>query len=83
MKHDKTKYLSYIEETPKRYGELSDLAKVAALKAIRNAKAHNLSITFVQDGWIVKEDPTGNRVKVSMIEKRPRKTRPGVKFQLS
>lgn len=82
MKQVKTKYLSYIEETPKHYSELRDLAKIAASKAITNAKAHNLPVTFVKDGWIVREDPKGHQIKVSKIEKAPRKTRPGVKFQL-
>ena len=83
MKQVKTKYLSYIEENPKHYSELRDLAKIATSKAITNAKAHNLSVTFVKDGWIVREDPKGNQIKVSKSEKLPRKTRPGVKFQLS
>jgi hypothetical protein len=83
MKQEKIKYLSYIEETPKHFGELSELARTAALRAVRNAKSHNLPVTFAHDGWIVREDPTGNRVKVSRIEKLPKKARPGVKFQLS
>ncbi|GGM83914.1 hypothetical protein GCM10010967_14670 [Dyadobacter beijingensis] len=82
MKQGKTKYLSYIEETPKHYSELRDLAKIAASKAVTSAKAHNLPVTFVEDGWIVREDATGNQIKVSKIDKLPRKTRPGAKFRL-
>lgn len=83
MKRSKTKYLSYIEETPKHYGELRTLARNATLKAVTNAKSRNLSVTYLKDGWVISEDAKGNQIRISEVEKSSRKTRSGVKFQLS
>lgn len=83
MRKSRTSYLSYIEETPKHFNKLQRVAKSATLAAIKRAKNRNLTVTYLEDGWIVREAATGKKEKVKRIVSPLRKVNAGDKYSLS
>jgi hypothetical protein len=83
MHRSRTSYLSYIEETPKHFDKLQRVAKSATFAAIKRAKNSNLSITYLEDGWIVRERANGEKIKVKHIKSLSKKVNAGEKYSLS
>lgn len=82
MSRSRTSYLSYIEETPKHFNQLQRVARTATIAAIRRAKKKNLSITYLEDGWIIREDAEGKKFKIKAVTNKFRKVNAGEKFSL-
>ena len=67
-KKKKTDYLSYIEETKKHYGKLEKLASDATKKAIQDAKAKDLYITYQEGKKVVREYSDGRKEVIGEVE---------------
>ncbi|MEQ8927242.1 MAG: hypothetical protein RLO81_15585 [Fulvivirga sp.] len=68
MSKKRTRYLSYIEETPKHYSKLHKVAKNGVKKSLARAKKSGLYITYLKDGIIVREYPDGQITEVGRVE---------------
>jgi len=64
----RTEYLSYIEDTPKHHHKLEKLAQEASRKAIEEAKANNIAITYFDGESIICEQPDGSKEVVGKVE---------------
>jgi hypothetical protein len=82
MRKSRTNYLSYIEETPKQLHKLQEVAKAAAKAAIRRAKGKRLAVTYVEDGWIVREEYDGRTIRLKKLNAIPIKVTAGERFLL-
>jgi len=82
MRKSRTNYLSYIEETPKQLHKLQEVAKAAARAAIRRAKGRQLAVTYLEDGWIVREEHDGTRTRIKKVNAIPLKVTAGERFHL-
>jgi hypothetical protein len=78
----KVAYISYVEDTRKHHGILAKAAKKATAKAVRRAKAASISITYVENGKIIAESPTGKKTIVGTVNKS-RKVKVGSKATIS
>lgn len=77
MKTERTKYLSYIEETKKHHSILGKVAKISSRKAIRKNKKNSVAITILEGEEIIKIDAQGNRTVIGKIENNRRKVKIG------
>ena len=83
MRKSRTSYLSYIEETPKHFDMLQRVAKAATIAAIKRAKKKNLSITYLEDNWIIRESADGRKERIKHITTLSRNVNAGDKRVLS
>ncbi len=83
MKSERTKYLSYIEETKKHHSMLGEVAKLSSSLAIKKNRKNSVAITFLEGEEIIKIDAEGNRIVLGSIEMNRRKVKIGEteKFQ--
>ena len=77
MKTNRTKYLSYIEETQKYHSLLGEVAKISSIKAIAKSKRHSVDITILEGEDIVKLDAKGNREIIGKIENNRKRVKVG------
>lgn len=77
MKSEKTKYLSYIEETKKYHGLLGEVAKLSSKRAIAKSKENSISITFLDGDEIIKLDVEGNRTVIGKVDNNRKKVKIG------
>ncbi|HEY9260788.1 hypothetical protein [Chitinophaga sp.] len=56
---------TYEEPVSKAFFET--IGREAAINAINENKAMNLPVTFVRDGWVVREMPDGRQERISQI----------------
>lgn len=68
---DRTKTLSYIEETPKHHDELVKVAVRGVRKGIASAKEAGLYITYAKGTEIVREHPDGRIEVIGRLENTP------------
>lgn len=83
MKTKRTKYLSYVEQTPKHFSVLEGLAKVAARKAVEKTRAEHISFVYLEGDKIIREESGGIKTEISRIPKTSRVVYAGEKFKLS
>lgn len=67
-KKKRTEYLSYIEDTVKHRPKLIKLAQEASRKAIKEAKAHDVAITYFDGKSIIREQPDGSKEVIDRVE---------------
>jgi predicted metalloprotease len=76
--------LNYIEDTFSQLGRLEKVAQRASSDAIKKAKRHKRSITYLEKGWIVTETPNGRKLRIKELNQSKLQTRPaGAKYRLS
>ena len=78
----RAKYLSYIEDTPKHYSKLADIAKQATKAAVEDAHAKGLTVTYLKGEDIVREHADGTVTKVGRVENNRRKIAVGTKLSI-
>ncbi|GEM_PF-1971472 len=66
-KKKKTDYLTYIEDTPKHRPRLIKLAEAASRKAIKEAKANDVAITYFDGESIICEQPDGSKEVIDKV----------------
>ena len=54
-------------EEPISRAFFESIGRDAAINAINENKAMNLPVTFVKDGWVVREMPDGRQERISQI----------------
>ncbi|UYQ93860.1 hypothetical protein MKQ68_01965 [Chitinophaga horti] len=64
---DATNRLSYYEDNNNN-SLLNEAGRDAARNAINENKALGLPVTYFKDGWVVREMPDGDIVKVKQVE---------------
>ncbi len=82
MRKSKTKYLTYIEDTPKHIGVLSKIVGKAGKVAVASAKKSQLSVTYVDGKNIVKETASGKKTVIGTVAEPRRKVKKGEQLQL-
>ena len=78
----KTSRLSYIEETPKHYRKLEQVAMKGVSKGIATSKKAGLYITYARGRNIVREYPDGRIETIGRLENKPIKVEQGSKVTL-
>ncbi len=80
---EKTKYLSYLEETRKHHGLIEEEAKTAVKKAIEESHNEGVAVTFLEGEKIVKVGPKGKKSEVGTVVNNRRKVKVGDKAKIS
>lgn len=85
MRRSRTSYLSYIEETPKQYVQLEKVARQATRLAVATARKRKITVTYLEDGWVIRENPDGEKQRLVKIDKSSTspKLNAGATFKLS
>ncbi len=79
----RTKYWTYIEDTPKHHGLIDKVAKEASAAAIAESRRMGVSITYLLGTEIIKESADGKITKVASLNHNRRKVQVGAKTKLS
>ena len=79
----KTKYLSYVEETRKHHKIIDQEAKKSSRKAISASHEKSIPITYLEGENIIREEATGEKTTVARIENNRRKVKVGGKEEIS
>lgn len=79
----KTKYLSYLEETPKHHAKIGAVATESSTKAIAASLAKSVPVTYLEGETIVKVGRNGKKSVVGKVENNRRKVARGAKATLS
>lgn len=78
-KTSKTKYLTYIEDTPKYHYLINDIAKKSGKEAITASKSNDIAVTFLEGSSIVKENSNGTTRVIKEVGTTQRKVKVGSK----
>ncbi|WP_118973958.1 hypothetical protein [Taibaiella koreensis] len=85
VRRSRTSYLSYIEETPKQYVQLEKVARQATRRAVAAARRQKIAVSYLEDGWVVREKPDGMKQKLFKVQVNALipKLKAGATFKLS
>jgi len=83
MAKKSTKYLSYIEDTPKHHDKIADLAKKASSDAVEEALSENKTITYLKGEKIMQRSVDGKEKEIGSYPNHRRKVVIGSKGTLS
>lgn len=75
----KTKYLTYIEDTPKHHGLLKDIIIESGKNAVTRSISNDVAITYLKEGKIVKRSPNGKLRVLRKVNTVPRRVAVGSK----
>ncbi len=81
-KASKTKYLTYIEDTPKYHYLINDIAKKSGKKAISTSKSNDIAVTFLEGSSIVRENSNGTTRVIKEVGTTQRKVKVGSKITI-
>lgn len=82
VKTSKTKYLTYIEDTPKHHHLIKDIAKKSGKKAISKSKSNDIAVTFLEGSNIVRENSNGTTTIIEKVGITQRKVKVGSKIRI-
>lgn len=80
---NKTKYLSYLEETRKHHSIIDKVAKSSTKKAIAASHKKSVPITYMEGEEILKVGPKGKKTVVGVVKNNRRKVSIGGKTTIS
>jgi hypothetical protein len=75
----KTKYLTYIEDTPKYHYLIKDMAKKSGENAIIKSRSKDVAVTFLEGSSIVRESSNGTIEVIKEVGTTHRKVKIGSK----
>ncbi|MCC4212708.1 hypothetical protein [Leeuwenhoekiella parthenopeia] len=75
----KTKYLAYIEDTPKHHSLFKEFISESGKNAIERSIAQEVPITYLKDGKIIKESSDGKITILRKVNTVPRTVKVGSK----
>ncbi len=64
-------------------GKLQYVALRASKTAVSRARLHQRSITYLKDGWVIRELPNGKKIRIEKIVPNKKKRTPGARFRLT
>jgi len=80
---NKTKYLTYLEETRKHHSVIAKVAKSSTRKAIAASHKKTVSVTYMEGEQIVKVSHEGRNSVVGVVKNNRRKVKKGAKTTIS
>lgn len=78
----KSKYLTYIEDTPKYHYLLKNIAKKSGKDAVTKSKAQDIAVTFLEEGRIVRKNADGKVRVLKKVDTTQRKVKVGSKVRI-
>ena len=83
MATDKTKNLSYVEDTRKHHGIIGKVARKSSHSAIEQSHKRSVPVTYLKDGKVLRVHKDGKKNVVGRIEAKGRKVEVGARTRLS
>jgi len=78
----KSKYLTYIEDTPKYHYLLKNIAKKSGKDAVTKSISQNIAVTFLEDGKIIRKNSDGRVRVLKRVDTTQRKVKVGTKVRI-
>tara|TARA_R110002020_G_scaffold21009_6_gene71349 strand:+ start:642 stop:911 length:270 start_codon:yes stop_codon:yes gene_type:complete len=73
----KTKYLTYIEDTPKYHYVIKNIARKSGENALIESRSNDIAVTFLEGSNIVRESPNGTIEVIKEVGTTHRKVKVG------
>ena len=80
---NRTKYLSYLEETRKHHSIIDKVAKSSTKKAIVASHKKSIPVTYMEGEEILKVGPEGKKTVVGVVKNNRRKVSVSGKTKIS